>query len=152
MKRLFLKLSLILFLVGTVSCESMYEVMEYYPLQEYSFNSEAQLFSIDVEDIVNRIAINYWEGAADEDWDLVQNAGNVPNPNIKDDLLVDGGWFIAQATHEPLKLEVKIEKNESESPRHIEIYVDMVNRNGAGKITTKAGHGYHILLHQAAKE
>ena len=30
------------------------------------------------------------------------------------------------------------------------MYVDIVSRDASGKVTQKAGSGYHLLLHQAA--
>lgn len=152
MKRLFNQLFLLCILASMISCQSAFGVDEF-SLVEHELSSEEQFFSIDVEDIVYCLAANYWVGAV-EIWDkqpeLVQHGGTLA-PNLRDDLFIDGGWFTAQATHEPLKVEVKIDKNEGDSPRHLELYVEVVYRNAAGKIDAReAGTGYHIILHQAA--
>lgn len=145
------KLFLLLYLASVFSCQSKYGVLEYSPLQEYEFASEEQVFSFDLENFANLLIVNYWEGAVEiqsTQPELISHAHS--GPDIHNDLSVDGGWFTAQATHEPTQLKVIIDKNEGNSPRHMEMYVDIVNRDASGKVTQKSGSGYHILLHQAA--
>lgn len=133
------------------SCVHKYGVLKYNPVQEYEFSSDAQVISLDVEDIVCEILVNYWEGEWD-DWDRnpeIASHGDV-GPNYRDDLFLAGDWFTVSATHEPLRLEMKIDKNEGDKPRQIEMYVDMVGRK-AGEISIyKSGPGYEIHIHQAA--
>lgn len=147
------KLFLLLYLASVFSCQSKYGALEYSPLQEYEFPSEEQLYSFDLEDFASLLIVNYWEGAVEiqsEQPELVRHANK--GPDTHNDLSVDGGWFTAQATHEPTQLKVKIGKNENNSPRHIEMYVDIVNRDASGKVTQKAGSGYHFLLHQMGRD
>lgn len=147
----FKKLFLLLYLASVFSCQSKFGVLEYSPLQEYEFTSEEQFFSFALEDFANFLIVNYWEGAVEIQSTKPELVSHVnKGPSIHDDLSIDGGWFTAQTTHEPTKLEVKIDRNESSNPRHIEMYVDIVSRDASGKVTQKAGSGYHILLHQAA--
>lgn len=138
-------------LASVNSCAHKYEVLEYYPV-EYEFSSDAQVISMDVKDIVNRIHVNYWDGEWD-DWDRnpeIASHGLV-GPNYQDDLYLDREWFTVSATHEPLQLEIKIDKNEGNKPRQIEMHVDMVGRKGNGQISSyKSGLGYEINIHQAA--
>jgi hypothetical protein len=142
---------LFLCLISVLSCHSKFGVLEYYPLQEYEYSSEEQDLSFALEDFANLLIVNYWEGALEIQSAQPESVSHANRgPDIHNDLSVDGGWFTAQATHEPTQLKVKIDKNESNSPRHIEMYVDIVNRDASGKVTQKAGSGYHIFMHQAA--
>ena len=125
--------------------------MEYSPLQEYEYSSDEQVFSFALEDFANMLVVNYWEGTVEMQSTQPELVGHANRgPNIHDDFYVEGEWFTAKATHEPLMLEVRIDKNESNSPRHIEMYVDIVSRDASGKVTQKSGAGYHIVLHQTA--
>ena len=150
------KLFLLLGLASVCSCQPKYGVLEYYPLQEFEFSSDPQVFSFDVEDIVHTIVINYWEGGKEvreqqsAQSSLVKHA--TVGPKIYEELHFDGGWFTILATNDPLRLEVDMDKNEGDQ-RHIELWVDMVGRTAAGKIkNSKAGPGYRIDLHQASGE
>lgn len=151
MKKSLKTLLLLLGLASMLSCQSKYGVLEYSPLQEYEYSSEGQVFSLALEDFANLLIVNYWEGAVEIQSTQPESVSHANRgPDTHNDLSVDGGWFTAQATHEPTQLKVKIDKNESNSPRHIEMYVDIVSRDASGKVTQKAGSGYHLLLHQAA--
>lgn len=133
------------------SCQSKFGVLEYSPLQEYEYSSDEQVFSFALEDFANMLVVNYWEGTVEMQSTQPELVGHANRgPNIHDDFYVEGEWFTAKATHEPLMLEVRIDKNESNSPRHIEMYVDIVSRDASGKVTQKSGAGYHIVLHQTA--
>lgn len=139
-------------LCSILSCHSKYGAIEYSPLQEHEYSAEEQTITFAMEDFANMLIVNYWEGAADiqsKQPDLVSHANR--GPDIYHDLSVEGGWFTVRATHDPTQLEVKIDKNESNKPRHIEMYVDLVSRDASGKVTQKAGLGYHFLLHQAIR-
>ena len=151
MKKDFKVLLVFLGLACMFSCQSKFGVLEYSPLQEYEYSSDEQVFSFALEDFANMLVVNYWEGTVEMQSTQPELVGHANRgPNIHDDFYVEGEWFTAKATHEPLKLEVRIEKNGSNSPRHIEMYVDIVSRDAAGKATQKSGAGYHIVLHQAA--
>ena len=141
----FKKFLLILCLASLFSCSSKYGVLKYDPKQEYTFTSEKQTFCFPLEDFSTQLAIHYWEGSRE----LVKHTSTGHSEMI--DFFLEGEWFTAQATHEiPTRLEIKLDKNESNNQRHMEIYVDIVNRNCRGKTTQKTGHGYHLFLHQAA--
>ena len=151
MKKTFNTALVFLGLASLLSCHSKFGVLEYSPLQEYAYSFDEQVISFPLEDISNMLIVNYWEGAVDLQTTQPESVSHVNRgPDIHNDLSVDGGWFTAQATHEPTQLTVRIDRNESNTPRHIEMYVDIVNRDASGKVTQKAGSGYHILMHQAA--
>ena len=147
----FKKLLLILCLISLFSCSSKYDLEEP-PLYDYELSSDEQVLSLAIKDYATELSIEYWEGALElhsTQPELVKHASW--GAEYQSIIFVSGGWFTVQTTKEQInKLEIKLEKNESTSPRHMEIYVDFGNKNRSGKTTQKTGHGYHLFLHQAA--
>ena len=139
-------------LVSMNSCAHKYGVLQYYPVQEYEFSSDAQTISLDVEDIVCRIHVNYWNGEWD-DWNRspeIASHGSV-GPDYHVDWFLEEEWFTVSATQKPLRVEIKIDKNEGDKPRQIEMHIDMIGRTADGQISSyKSGPGYEIHIHQAA--
>ena len=152
MKTRYLKTLFLLLCVACMDSCSRPKWEADYSLMEYDFSSDAQYFSIDAEDFVHSISVNYWDGEWN-DWNRnpeIASHGRV-GPTKTDDLFLDGGWFTVSATHEPLRLEMNIDENEGNKPWQIQMYVKMVGRSADGEIrNTELGPGYQIHIHQAA--
>lgn len=153
-RKLFISSSVIfaVCLAALSSCVWKCEVDKFIPI-DYDISSDEQVIKVNVKDPVFAISVNYWEG--DWDWwesdpnNKAKHCGSSSANGIRD-YSYQGEWVSASSTVDPLSCELKIDRNESSSPRSIQMYVKTAGKKN-GKYTLSAlGAGYEIRVHQAA--